>query len=80
VRVKNNFIDDETGNSFDSSSAPYLTDSCGEFFNIEEFNVAKLKQFLALSKSLAPRKYVLDNYSKSRIDRNINLLFKNLYS
>lgn len=80
VRVKNTYIDDETGNSFDSSSAPYLTDSCGEFFNIEEFNVAKLKQFLALSKSLAPRKYVLDNYSKSRIDRNINLLFKNLYS
>lgn len=66
VREKNEYFDAISGEKFASSSAPYLTRECGEFFTTKEFDCETLANFASHSKTLEPRKYILEQYSISK--------------
>ena len=80
VREKKEYYDEITGEIFASSSAPYLTNKCGNFFNMDEFDCETLAKFIPLSRGLAPREYVLEHYSKSKTDSELIALLKSLNS
>lgn len=78
VRTRNQFLDDVSGRTFESSSAPYLNESCGEFFDASTFSTDTLRHFRGLSDSLKPRIFVLQNYSKSRVSTDLMKILKAL--
>lgn len=80
VRERNEYLDTVTGALFASSSAPYLTKECGDFFTMDNFDCITLANFVTHSKTLEPRKYILENYSKSRICGELKRLLESFES
>lgn len=80
VRQKNVYFDEVSGQHFASSTAPYLTEHCGRFFDSENFDSQTLNEFARFSKNLEPRRYVQEHYSKSQAERKLIGIFQVLNS
>lgn len=80
VREHSQYFDEITNQAFVSSSAPYLTDKSGKFFDPSNINGQTLLDFLSLSSDLEPRSHVMESYSKTQTQKNLIEIFRELNS
>lgn len=66
-----NSFTDMNGRTFPASSAPYLSDNCGKFFNLEDEVFSQIEDFNRNYFNHSPRRWALENFSHENVIGNL---------